>query len=606
MSFAAEPYGTFVEDLLANLTGGESRVRFTFVDDELPFRLAGHERVRPASVRAHGISEGAFTEFVAGRDFQVDRDGTITWAGSPGFNLPGAVLPDAGTDVWVGFDRLPGGSPPLLNDRNPGSVLRTLAESFAREFAVLSQQLDLVYDAAFVETAAGRDLDQVAALVGLERRGATHAVGEVVFRRSTPAPAEITIPAGTLVSTAEAPNVTVETTDTVSLRRGTFSAAAPVRAKATGPEGVATERRLTVVHRPIFGVDEALNPEPMSFGGGSESDEELRSRVRRALDTGGRSTVGAIRGALSSLEGIREQDVLLQEDHLTSPGLVNVTVAAEVTESTAILASRLLEDYRPAGVRIVHNLPAPTTPLPTLAEDTGGGGDGPIGEKILTNAEAFVSVKAKLVLTPADLQLSEERRQRLSDEAKAALIDAVAVVGPGEPVVYNRLVAAVMAVEGVLDAVLDIGFPPADETLPIVLRRFNLPPVAHKRARLKPEELTVEMRGDRVLIDVMATVERGEETIGMERGAAIAAITQDLENRLLEHFQVTRATLDPAEIKGSLPDTDKYAVETIGYHVELVDEGLRVSKADVVLRLDPGQVVWVRSVSVSENAGTLP
>jgi hypothetical protein len=163
-----------------------------------------------------------------------------------------------------------------------------------------------------------------------------------------------------------------------------------------------------------------------------------------------------------------------------------------------------------------------------------------------------------------------------------------------------------MAVEGVLDAVLDIGFPPADETLPIVLRRFNLPPVAHKRARLKPEDLTVEMRGDRVLIDVMATVERGEETIGMERGAAIAAITQDLENRLLEHFQVTRATLDPAEIKGSLPDTDKYAVETIGYHVELVDEGLRVSKADVVLRLDPGQVVWVRSVSVSENAGTLP
>jgi len=606
MSFAAEPYGTFVEDLLANLTGGVSRVRFTYVDDELPFRLADHELVRPASMRVHGISDGAFTEFAGGRDFQVAQDGTISWAGSNGFNPPGALLPDAGTDVWVGFDRLPGGPPPLLNDRNPGSVLRTLAESFAREFAVLSQQLDLVYDAAFVDTATGRDLDQVAALVGLERRGATHAVGEVVFRRSTPAPAEITIPAGTLVSTAAAPNVTVETTDTVSLRRGTFSAAAPVRAMASGPEGVAAERRLAVVHRPIFGVEEALNPEPMSFGAGSESDEVLRSRVRRALDAGGRSTVGAIRGALASLEGIREQDVLVQEDHLTSPGLVNVTVAAEVTETTAILASRLLEDHRPAGVRIVHNLPAPTTPLPTLAEDTGGGGDGPVGEKILTTPDAFVSMIAKLVLTPADLQLSEERRQRLSDEAQAALLNAVGVVGPGEPVVYNRLVAAVMAVDGVLDAVLDIGFPPADETNPLVLRRFNLPPVAHKRARLKPEDLSVEMRGDRVLIDVTATVERGEETMGLERGAAIAAITQDLETRLLEHFQVTRATLDPAEIKGSLPDTDKYSVETIGYHVELVDEGLRVSKADVVLKLDPGQVVWVRSVSVTEKEGTLP
>ena len=47
MSFAAEPYGTFVEDLLANLTGGESRVRFTFVDDELPFRLADQRAVAP-------------------------------------------------------------------------------------------------------------------------------------------------------------------------------------------------------------------------------------------------------------------------------------------------------------------------------------------------------------------------------------------------------------------------------------------------------------------------------------------------------------------------------------------------------------------------------
>ena len=42
--------------------------------------------------------------------------------------------------------------------------------------------------------------------------------------------------------------------------------------------------------------------------------------------------------------------------------------------TTAVLASRVLEDVRPAGVRIVHNLPAPTTPLPTYAGDTGGGG----------------------------------------------------------------------------------------------------------------------------------------------------------------------------------------------------------------------------------------
>ena len=55
---------------------------------------------------------------------------------------------------------------PVLNDRNPGSVTRLLAESFAREFAVLSRQLESVYQAGFLSTATGRDLDQVVALVG--------------------------------------------------------------------------------------------------------------------------------------------------------------------------------------------------------------------------------------------------------------------------------------------------------------------------------------------------------------------------------------------------------------------------------------------------------
>ena len=41
----------------------------------------------------------------------------------------------------------------MLNDRNPGSVTRLLAESFAREFAVLSRQLESVYQAGFLTTA---------------------------------------------------------------------------------------------------------------------------------------------------------------------------------------------------------------------------------------------------------------------------------------------------------------------------------------------------------------------------------------------------------------------------------------------------------------------
>src|SRR3712207_7741200 len=54
----------------------------------------------------------------------------------------------------------------------------------------------------------------------------------------------------------------------------------PVRALTAGPAGVAPARALTVVHRPIFGVEEALNPEPLAFGGGAERSEEHTSELQ--------------------------------------------------------------------------------------------------------------------------------------------------------------------------------------------------------------------------------------------------------------------------------------------------------------------------------------
>ncbi|MCA1654971.1 MAG: baseplate J/gp47 family protein [Pseudonocardiaceae bacterium] len=350
-------------------------------------------------------------------------------------------------------------------------------------------------------------MDQLAALVGITRRGVTHARGEVVFRRATPAPADITVLAGTLVSTAQAPLVTVETTQTAALRRGTLSVALAVRAVDAGPAGVAPARALTVIHRPIFGVEEALNPEPLGLGGGAEPDPELRSRVIRALETSGRSTVGALKAALASLEQIREQDVFIEEDHLAFPGVVRVTVAADIDPATAISASRLLEEYRPAGVRIVHNLLVPTAPPVSVAEDTGGGGDGPTPGA--DTEGVFVPIEAVATVTPADTQLTAEQRDRLALAAAAAVHAAVDEVGVGEPLIYNRLVAALLVT-------------PSELAKPILL--------------------------------------------------------------------------------GIVTDTANYRVEDLTYRVELIDEGLRITRQDVVVPLDPGQQIWIRQVTVTERA----
>ena len=155
MSFRAEPFGAFVDDLVSSLTGGVTRQVFRFVPELEPFRLGAADSLLPETVRVHGLSGDLYTRFRNGIDFDVDQ-GVIVFRPSP------APRPDLGSWFYASYEPVPDPqAPPRLTDRNPGSILRTLAESFAREYAVLSQQLEQVYDAAFLDTANGRDLDQL-------------------------------------------------------------------------------------------------------------------------------------------------------------------------------------------------------------------------------------------------------------------------------------------------------------------------------------------------------------------------------------------------------------------------------------------------------------
>jgi len=206
VTFAAEPFGLFVDDLVSGLTGGVVREELRFgVDGEL-LQLDAKDDFVDTTVRITGLADGRYTRFGKDIDFTIDGQGVVTFLESaPGSPRAGATWPDRGSRLWVNYERKPERHPPpRLTDRNPGSVVRTLAESFAREYAVLSKQLESVYRAGFIGTAEGRDLDQVVALVGVERRTRAVARGEVVFSRPTPSPADIFVPVGTRVSPSAA------------------------------------------------------------------------------------------------------------------------------------------------------------------------------------------------------------------------------------------------------------------------------------------------------------------------------------------------------------------------------------------------------------------
>ena len=93
MSYAAEPYAQFVDDLLTALTGGVSREQFVFLPEDGPYRLAPPGPLIKSTLRVFGQAERAFAGFQADRDFGLEGD-LLTWKVRP----DGTPAADA---VWI-------------------------------------------------------------------------------------------------------------------------------------------------------------------------------------------------------------------------------------------------------------------------------------------------------------------------------------------------------------------------------------------------------------------------------------------------------------------------------------------------------------------------
>ena len=601
MTYAAEPYAQFVDDLLSALTGGETREAFRFLPENEPFKLA-QAGVLPSSLRVYGIVDAAYRRFRLNTDYEL-ADGAVRWRRNPdGTPARDAVLPDEGTTFHASYEVE--GAVRLLTDRNPGSVTRLLAESFAREYAVLSRQMESIYEAGFLDTAGGRDLDQLAALVGTRRRRRLSATGAVLFGRSTPAPADINIPAGTLLSTVEPPPVSFETSEDAVLQRGNLSVEVPVAAIAAGSGGIVPAGAIRVVNRPILGIQTVENPQATAYAAADETDEGLRARARRALEGAGKATGGALFSALGQISGLREKDVRIAEDYLTHPGVVRLTVAlpemAEAARNAAALqAVQLVEEVRPVGIRFEHNIDAPLVagpaePGPGAVSD--GEGD-PVVTGIAGSTDIFLPVDVVVEVTPTTLAMTPEARADLESRARAAVEGFIADAGLGETLIYNRLVSVLMALEGVLDVGLEM-FPSNDPGAP---RRKNLMP-ANPGVRPSRGEIIVRLGGSLIVLDVLIAVTlRGPGLLG-DPATNKQAARADAEIKLREGVGTIAAgaTLTPALIEALLPGTDSYTVTVRSYIAAYEDAGVRLNQQNVRLSLTGLERLWVRSVAIEE------
>ncbi len=307
------------------------------------------------------------------------------------------VVEDTLTELRSGRDnRL------VLDDGTEGSALRTLVEAFGRELAVCYEQLERVYESGYLDTATGASLDKVVDLLGVVRLQAGWIEGEVVFSRATPAPFRIEIPVGTLVSGQDVP--VFETQTDAVLEVGQRLVRVPVR--SLDPEGISIDpERITVLNRPIPGVDTVDNPAVLAPRREPESDADLRARARSAIRGGLTATSSALRRSVLEL-GIVEVEIVEDPQR---PGVVDV-VLAEQGLAASLLAEvrRRVEQVRPAGVR-VHVFEATTV---------------------------WLRVEVRVRLEQAE---TPQARALLSAELDALVRDHVAGLRIGETVRWNKI-----------------------------------------------------------------------------------------------------------------------------------------------------------------------
>lgn len=315
-----------------------------------------------------------------------------------------------------------------LTDFEVGSVTRTMLESFSFEMGLLYQKMNLVYLSGFVDTASGSHLDNVVAVLGLQRGLPDFAVGKVTFIRDK-GNAEVTIPVGTLVATEEKPDVPKKvyaTLEDVLMLKDQLEAIVPIQALERGQEQNTDVDTVVVMPRPIAGIKSVTNREGVKLlGRRRETDEELRHRAKNALLASGKANISALENALLALSGVKDVKIIEKFNPTATNGdygygMVEIIVDAPEFAKIQESVIQAVEKVRAAGVY-------------TQIKETA---------KIKISGTIRIEMAAGLNLNPT------ERTVFLS-KIKSKVDDFLRDTKVGSPLSMSKLTTAILSVEGV-------------------------------------------------------------------------------------------------------------------------------------------------------------
>lgn len=537
MSFVDRTYPDIVQDMLTVLTGGITSEAHLVPESDKKKRELPRIVLQRRPVARVSFVKG----FLAGRTpddppvpyvFGLNDYELVSSTGDPNALdtisfLPFGKPPAPGTTLLVNYYPRTAQKTPIT-DVNVGSVARTMLETVARELGSLYAQLNIAYDSGFVETANGSALDRVVALLGYSRFRAGRPVGVVTFSRRAGAAGEITIPAGTPVTDTQ-DKIRYETAEP-HLMRGEESTAQVRVHGVTAATAVVPPGTLTVIARAVAGLSAVTNEQATTRASDDESDDDLRLRVRGALNAADKGTVASLRFGLLQMDEVRDVTVIEMPNGVPGEIKLTLSLANGATEIPDKVKARI-EQLRPAGIHVL----APQTAIP-------------------------MNLTAKVQFILAGSTIAANDLARLQSNAKDALVKAIRAKDIGQPVRVKPLVAALLGDPRIVDVTLTIGHDDASPS------SGDISVPAGTAVDLKPESISFEApqfeeapaTPAAAVLDVNATL-RVATVAGVQANDAKAAIRGKLE----AFFKTVKAgeSVDATRLLDAMRDDAKYAVD---------------------------------------------
>jgi uncharacterized phage protein gp47/JayE len=324
-----------------------------------------------------------------------------------------------------------------ITDFNVGSVARTLIEAPAIEIDELYQQMFHGLKEAIPVS--------VFTSFGFDRMPAIGSSGLIRYSRLTPAPADILIPTGTVVSSPGG-RYRYSTGDDAILHAG--DKFVDVLSFCSGG-GVATNTlagTLTELMTPVAGIDSVTNINPFVNGADEENDDDRRIRFQGYVSTLPRGTVKSIEyGAMSAtiknangevIESVSQATVY--EPYTTDPeypiGLVECYIhngSGVASPELVGLAKQIIDGYRLEDGTPVHGWKAAGIIVNVAAAD-----------------EVVVDVQASLAFDPS----TNHAVVRLA--VTNAVRDYLLNLKVGRPAIRSEIIAIMMNIPGIYNVAL--------------------------------------------------------------------------------------------------------------------------------------------------------